>query len=340
MPRAELSELAELSRILEAGAAHLDVRRLCEVEVEGQRFPVLAAILGSTAPEAPAVGFFGGVHGLERIGTQVMLAFLATLVARLPWDELLQEQLSRVRLLFVPIVNPGGMWRGTRANPNGVDIMRNAPVECSQRVAFPIGGHRVSARLPFYRGLAGAPMEAETRAICDLVESEMLARPFSIALDCHSGFGVRDRIWFPHAHTRFPFPDIAEVHALLAMFDSAYPHHNYLFEPQCKQYLTHGDVWDYLYLRSRTGERRVFLPLTLEMGSWLWIKKSPRQILSRVGMFNPIAAHRQQRVLRSHLTWLEFLCRSAPSYRKWLPQGADRAGHERAALATWFQAGA
>ena len=31
-----------------------------------------------------------------------------------------------MRLVFVPIVNPWGMWSGRRSNPNGVDLMRKA----------------------------------------------------------------------------------------------------------------------------------------------------------------------------------------------------------------------
>src|SRR3546814_5001315 len=47
---------------------------LCEVAAGARRFPVQAFLLGSTRPDAPAVGFFGGVHGLERIGAQVAIA--------------------------------------------------------------------------------------------------------------------------------------------------------------------------------------------------------------------------------------------------------------------------
>jgi hypothetical protein len=308
------------------------------VQAGGRRFPVEAVCLGHPPPDAPAVGFFGGVHGLERIGTQVVLAFLANLVERLRWDELLHEQLGRVRLVFLPVVNPGGMWSMTRSNPQGVDLMRNAPIDARERVPFLVGGQRYSNRLPWYRGASDAPMEAEGRALCALVEEELLARPFSIALDCHSGFGLRDRIWFPHAHTTAPFPDLAEVHALKGLFDRAYPHHNYLFEPQCRQYLAHGDLWDHLYLKPRPAPGHVFLPFTLEMGSWQWVRKSPRQLLSRLGIFNPLAAHRHERVLRRHLLWLEFLCRSACAYRGWLPSGTERAGHEQAGLTSWFTA--
>ena len=80
----------------------------------------------------------------------------------------------------------------------------------------------------------------------------------------------------------------------------------------------------------------VFLPLTLEMGSWLWVKKNPRQLFSRLGMFNPVIAHREQRVLRRHLPLLDFLLRAALSHARWLPGEAERDGHRRQALARWY----
>ena len=234
----------------------------------------------------------------------------------------------------MPLVNPAGMWRGTRANASGIDLMRNSPVESRERVPFLYGGQRLSPRLPWYRGDGRSPMEPEARALCEVVEQELLGRPFSLALDCHSGFGLDDRIWFPHAHTRKPIENLAEMHALMELFDRNYPNHDYIFEPQCRQYVAHGDLWDHLYLERPAG--RVFLPLTLEMGSWRWIRKSPRQLLSRAGIFNPLAAHRHQRVLRRHLVWLDFLCRAAGSYERWLPANGERLRHERDGLASWF----
>jgi murein tripeptide amidase MpaA len=74
------------------------------------------------------------------------MGFLRSLVARLHWDEVLNRQLEQMRLVFMPLVNPLGMRRSTRANGNGVDLMRNAPLESRERVAFMVGGHRVSAR--------------------------------------------------------------------------------------------------------------------------------------------------------------------------------------------------
>src|SRR5471030_3252514 len=329
-----LPELIALKRLIDEGGHHLDVGTPCTIAMDGRQFPVYTLTLGNPSPDVPAVGFFGGIHGLERIGTQVILSYLHSLLTRLRWDHALHQQLESVRLVFMPLVNPGGMWQGTRCNPQGVDLMRNAPVTAAGRVPLLLGGQRISARLPWYRGAAGAPMEAESRAVCELVERELLSRRFSLALDCHSGFGLRDRIWFPHAHTKTPIAHLADIGALEELFSHSYPNHNYVFEPQSRQYRTHGDLWDYLYLNDSGPSERAFLPL--EMGSWLWVKKNPRQLFNRLGIFNPAPTHRLQRVLRSHLVWFDFLLRAAASHGQWTPQGLARKAQQRRALARWY----
>ena len=337
MQEKHLPELDALERILDLGAAHLDVTVVHQVAAAGaSALPVYTIGLGNPSPEVPAIGFFGGVHGLERIGAEVVIAFLHSTVMRLQWDATLHRQLESMRLVFMPIVNPGGMLLGTRANPGGVDLMRNAPIEATDQVPFLVGGQRISAELPWYRGKSGAPMEAENQALCSVVASELLTRPFSMALDCHSGFGVSDRLWFPYAHTRKPIAHLAEMQALKEVFLQTYSHHPYVFEPQSLQYLAHGDLWDYLYQRASTRASGVFLPLTLEMGSWLWVKKNPRQLFSRLGIFNPLIAHRLQRVLRRHQSLLDFLSRAACGHRLWLPDPDARARHHAQALQDWY----
>ena len=69
------------------------------------------------------LGVVGGVHGLERVGTHVVLSYLTTLVQLLQWDTLLRSSLERTRIVLVPLVNPGGMARRRRSNPDGVDLM-------------------------------------------------------------------------------------------------------------------------------------------------------------------------------------------------------------------------
>lgn len=326
-----LPELEELERVIALGGAHLR----SEVACDSAGLPVHAVTLGNPDPAVPAVGYFGGVHGLERIGARVVTAFLLHLVTRLAWDASLHQLLRQVRVLFMPLVNPGGMLRGTRSNPRGVDLMRNAPLDALDGAPWPVGGQRLSRRLPWYRGRAGEGMEAESAAVCTWVERELQGRPFSLALDCHSGFGVRDRLWFPFAHRRAPMRHLAELHALHEIFVRSHSHHPYVVEPQSRQYLAHGDLWDHLLLRSQAG---VFLPLTLEMGSWLWVKKNPRQLFSRAGIFNPLIAHREQRVLRRHLPLLDFALRAAAGHALWLPDAEARATHHRRALALWYSA--
>jgi len=331
-----IAELEQLQRLIDAGAGHLDAQIVAEVEAAGRRLPVHAITLGNPARDAPAMGVFGGVHGLERIGAEVALAYLHSLVERLRWDDLLHRQLESLRFVFMPLVNPGGLCLGTRANPRGVDLMRNAPLDAPDAAPL-VGGQRLSCALPWYRGEAGAPMEIESRALCDFVERELIGRPFSLSVDCHSGFGVRDRIWFPFAHTARPIEHLAELHALGDLLDRTHPQHRYLFEPQSHQYRAHGDLWDHLYLQARErAPDAVFLPLTLEMGSWLWVKKNPRQLFSRHGIFNPLIEHRQQRVLRRHVVWLDFLARATASWARWLPHGDERAAQASAALQRWY----
>ena len=303
--------------------------------LDGTALPIHVLTLGNPAPGLPAIGYFAGVHGLERIGTRVLLMFLRGLLHRLRWDPLLHKQLDMLRMVFVPLVNPGGMWRDTRCNPEGVDLMRNAPLDSVERVPFLLGGQRFSPRLPWFRGAAGAPMASESRVLERVVNEELGQRRFSIALDCHSGFGSRDRIWFPYAHTATPFPHLPEIHALKDLFEQTYPVHNYVIEPQSRQYLAHGDLWDYFYQRV-LGDDRVFLPLTLEMGSWLWVRKNPRQLFSLRGLFNPRPGHRLRRILRQHLLWLDFLARAASGCDNWLPTGESRARRRTLALAEWY----
>lgn len=331
-----MRHLDELAEIISIGGSHFETLTLGEVACQGRQLPIQAVIMGNPDHQVPAVGFFGGFHGLELIGAEVVLTYLRYLATRLRWDSILPRLLETVRLVFMPLVNPGGILRGTRANPNGVDLMRNAPVVSLERVHWLVGGQRMSPRLPWFRGRPAQPMELENQAVCTLVEGELLARPFSLAVDCHSGFGLHDRIWFPYAHTRRPIAQLAEMHALCDLLQETLRNHCYIFEPQSSQYLAHGDLWDHLHLRSQAHPGQIFLPITLELGSWTWVKKNPRQIFSPLGIFNPLIEHRQRRVLRGHLSLLEFLVHAASSHRNWLPLSGNRENHHALAMSHWY----
>lgn len=80
---ATFAEHEALKVILGAGRAHFHTQIECDVQFGGVAFPIFTASIGSIDPVAPAVGFFGGIHGLERIGTQVILHYMRVLLFRL-----------------------------------------------------------------------------------------------------------------------------------------------------------------------------------------------------------------------------------------------------------------
>ena len=292
----------------------LATRSDAEVLVHVGGMPIYCFRFGTSDRLAPALLVTGGVHGLEQIGTHVAIAFLGSLVTRLTWDDILRSALERVRIFVVPLANPVGMARGTRANGRGVDLMRNAPASDLGGTPL-VGGHRISPRLPWFMGHA---IERETAALLDLVERELFAAPLAIALDLHSGFGLVDRLWYPYARTREPPPDLPRIEALVRLLDATFPNHVYHIEQTARVYTIRGDLWDYLYDRRRARGGGALLSLTLEMGSWTWVRKNPLQGLSMLGRFNPIKPHRLSRTLRRHLPLLDFLLHAAASYRTWL----------------------
>ncbi len=296
----------------------------------------MALSFGSKDPEAPVLGLFGGVHGLERIGSQVVLALLQSFSEALLWDEVLQETLKKVRVLFFPFVNPLGILHKTRSNPRGVDLMRNSPVEAEGNPTWLLGGHRISPKLPWFRGYGG--IEPEAQAVIDFCRNQFFQSKSVVTVDFHSGFGLQDQIWFPFAKSQTPFPHLSEMYALAQSFEKMNPHHFYKIEPQSLNYTTHGDLWDYIYQEFRLVNHQTYLPLALEMGSWLWMKKNPLQIFSSLGPFNPVAPHRQKRVLRRHLSLFDFLLRATASPQHWssLKESVKLKNQERA-LSLWYQ---
>ena len=55
-------------------------------QFQGRNFPIHAFEIGSQDPQAPVFFISGGVHGLEKIGTEVVLGYLRTLLAYAEWD--------------------------------------------------------------------------------------------------------------------------------------------------------------------------------------------------------------------------------------------------------------
>ncbi len=300
-------------------------------------FPLLAMSFGSRAADAPVLGLFGGIHGLERIGAQVALSLMKSFTELMLWDETTQKALEKIRVVFFPIINPVGMMNLSRCNPRGVDLMRNAPVDAETKTNFLLGGQRYSPKLPWFRGFG--QLEAESQAVVDFCREQFFKSPAVITVDFHSGFGVQDQLWFPYAKSLKPFPDLAAIKALEENFERTHPHHFYRVEPQALNYTTHGDLWDYIYDQYRAQNKGTYLALALEMGSWMWVKKNPLQLFSSLGPFNPIKPHRHKRILRRHMTLFDFLIRSTLSHRGWSDLNPEQKNkfHERA-LEKWYRA--
>ncbi len=278
------------------------------------KLPITSLVFGSMDPQAPTLAFFGGFHGLERIGTQVVLSLLKSFCHLQSIDKFEEFRREKIRIIFVPLVNPIGMLNHTRSNAHGVDLMRNAPVEAEDATPL-VGGHRFSPRLPWFRG---HEIQSENKAVFDLCRKWIFKSEFALSIDCHSGFGLQDQIWFPYAKTQTPFFHLPEFYAFYRLFEKTHPHHFYKFEPQAKNYTTHGDVWDFMYDEYRkekpTGQ---YIPLALEMGSWLWVRKNPIQLFSLLGPYNPTKPHRMRRALRRHYTFFDFCIRAVSNHKEW-----------------------
>ncbi len=331
-------ELVFLENLLEDLKDNARIDQVASVPCGAETFPIYTLALGSKDPSAPTLALVGGVHGQEKIGTQVVLSFLETLTELLLWDTMVHEYLARCRIVLMPIVNPVGMFLLTRHNGNRVDIMRNSPLESPEAIPF-LGGQRLSPYIPWYQGKRGAPMEVESQALCDFVRREVFPSRASIALDCHSGYGAVDRLWFPYAHSTRPYPDLAEAFALKSLLDNTYPNHVYRMEPSAQGYTISGDIWDYLYEEQRKefGKDKRFIPITLEMGSWVWLKKNPAQLFSAMGIFNPMHLHRHKRILRRHIPLLDFFQRAVISPDTWaFPTEEERTELQKGAVDCWY----
>lgn len=335
----QLAEIVEVERIISEFAGVVRVRTEETVTHRNLDFPIYSLALGNLDPTAPCVLFVGGVHGLERVGSQIVVSYMRTICELAKWDKTFQRQLQDVRVLFYPIVNPGGMYDKTRSNPNGIDLMRNAPISADQSEVFPIiGGHRISTRLPWYRGKENAPMEKEATALCRYVQREVFPSQLAISIDVHSGFGLKDRLWFPYAKSKQPFDKISSIYKLKQLLDRTYPSHVYQVEPQSLNYVTHGDLWDFLYEEHvKELPSAYYFPLALELGSWVWVKKNPRQIFTPSGAFNPMLPHRKKRAFRRHILLFDFLTKAIGSAEHWALQSTDESKSLTSeAMALWY----
>lgn len=314
------SELRKLNRFISTAPDFVKIVELNHVDSADGKLPIYGIQIGPDDKSLPTTGLFGGVHGIEKIGSHVVINHLKYLCKQLEWDESLQDIFRRSRLVSIPIVNPWGMKYEKRSNPNGVDLMRNAPVDAEGVKPWAlVSGQNYSSRLPWFRGTPYKSMELESQTLVDFVREEMFGAEFSIALDVHSGFGLKDHLWFPYSKTSESFPLQGEVNKIVKNFEASMPHNHYVIEPQSQAYRIHGDLWDYMFdlHYSENKDAKTFLPWTLELGSWMWLRKNPAQAFKFKGFFNPILPHRYDRIMRRHRFLIEFLHKTAISHENW-----------------------
>ena len=316
----------------------LRIETLATLDYKGEKHPIKSYSVGSQDKTTPVLFLTGGIHGLERIGAQLAWSLLKSTIDRLEWDRSLKDLFKSIRLIVCPLVNPIGYHHLMRSNGQGVDLMRNSPVLAVEKTPFLLGGQTFSSRLPWFQGTKGK-LEEENLSLERFFRSQTTGSPCVISLDFHSGFGMKDRIWFPHSFSSKPFDDIGGLYSLVQLFENSHPYHVYQFEPQSKAYLLNGDLWDYFYLEFKKNHgSTVYLPLTLEMGSWNWVRKNPIQIFSRQGPFNPIREHRIKRTFRRHFLFFEFLLKALYSRESWVTSNPEQIKtNQKLGIEKWYE---
>ncbi|MCB1177934.1 MAG: carboxypeptidase [Leptospiraceae bacterium] len=255
---------------------------------EGFRFPIYGLEIGKPSSfEKNVVGFVAGVHGLETIGIRILFDFLEHLLYPGNKSFLPELHSGKLGIACIPILNPGGVVLKSRANPAGVDLMRNSNVEAEKPVKF-FGGQSFSAKLPYFRGKAIQP---ENRVLLNFVKKYFYPLNQNIipVLDIHSGFGTIDNVWWPYAYTKDKCPDDSLYSKLSKILKDDCYHLHLKYGPQSEIYTTHGDIWDKIYLefQEKSNNSSKLLPWTLEVGTWSDIKSDPWKIFRKRGIFNP-----------------------------------------------------
>ncbi len=125
--------------------------------------PIEALVLGNGTE---TILVLATIHGNEPAGRELVNRFRAHLLTH-------PGLLDGRTVVLVPVANPDGLARGTRANAAGIDLNRN----------FPTGNYRPS------RGHGQTPLsEPESRALYDLIVQHTPTRVVSI----HQPLGLMD----------------------------------------------------------------------------------------------------------------------------------------------------
>lgn len=311
----ETKEILRFNRcekqILQIVKAHPDLVRIRQLDYStptrrGQRWPIYLLEIGRKRAfknHAPLIA--SGVHGLETIGIRIHLDILRSVLN--PKSRFYSEDLAggKLAIYSIPILNPAGVVRLTRANATGVDLNRNSGVTAEKAIPF-FGGHRISSTLPYFRG---GTQQRETRALFRFLREDFLRRRKKIhmALDIHSGYGSQNYLWWPYSFSNKKVFQEEAFESIAAGLRAKHP--LYRIEPMALSYQTHGDLWDYALLDFEKRQKEkpgksLFLPFTLEIGTWQELKKSPSRLFTPEKIFNPPKSSRKA-YLKEHrqLIW-------------------------------------
>ena len=105
-------QLEQLERVIEQFGDKTHTQVIEQIHYKSHEFPIHCITLSSTEPDAPALAFFGGAHELEKIGSEVVISYMETISQLLDWDGEFLNRLEKSRLVFVPLVNPVGIYLG------------------------------------------------------------------------------------------------------------------------------------------------------------------------------------------------------------------------------------
>ncbi len=112
-------------------ASYPDICRLYSLgqSVEGRE---LWAVLISDNPDdeedEPEFKYVAAIHGDENLTSEICLYFIDLLLTNYETDERITNLIDSTAIWIVPLMNPDGLERNSRANANGFDLNRNFPL--------------------------------------------------------------------------------------------------------------------------------------------------------------------------------------------------------------------
>jgi len=312
-PSKETPEILQLKRLANKFGDILIMEELGEIEHKGYKSSINAFFIGhKPKPELPTIAFFSCFHGVEWIGSRVLVNFIEHLIREITWDDGIRTLTEKVNICGIPIVNPIGRIESYRSNGNGVDLMRNAPVMAENVLPF-LGGQRISRHIPWYMGRG---LEKENEIILKFLDDYVFPSNFKFTVDIHSSFLRGSRIWIPYASgKKLPQKEAAVFRQVRKTFNGLYKYNPYKYEKQEHIYKTHGDFWDYNFDRHNEGNKGKYLPLTLEISSWNWSIRNIFRRWSMESLFNPFDRKESNAEYLKHILVFDFLIRFAKNFK-------------------------